>query len=515
MTRRYWLILLLLGAGLVSALEAATNPPAPTTLEDLRGRVAGVVERPAQASAHWGICVVSLRSNAPLLEYQAHKLFTPASVTKLFTGALALDALGSDCRIRTSVLSGSRLTADGRLTGDLVLVGRGDPAFGAADQLPSLAEAFAPLMRQLQERGLRQIDGNLVLHEGYFTSAPYGTGWEWDDFPYYYSAEPSPLTIHENCAEVTVLPAGKPGHPAQVKLTPKPELLTVRNLAVTSTRSEPPINIERDWDANTVTIRGRIATNAAPVMEPIPLRRPAEWFGQGFAEALRQRGIVLKGNVRAASTLPGNVPRRQWLELAGTDSPPVSELVAQTLKRSQNLYAQLLLLQVGARRLAGTNQVPAGITTEAAGIAALGEMLQRAGIAAGEANFEEGTGLSRRTQVSPAAVAQLLVWMHRHRAASAFAQALPVAGVDGTLRGRLGAGPAARNARAKTGSLRHVHSLAGYVTTQTGEPLAFAILVNGAPATGSATREAIDEVVQLLAGYGQPAVKPATGSKAQ
>jgi D-alanyl-D-alanine carboxypeptidase/D-alanyl-D-alanine-endopeptidase (penicillin-binding protein 4) len=502
MKRRHWLILLLLAAGLGSLLEAATNTPAPATLEELRARVAGVVERPGQASAHWGICVVSLGNGATLLEHQARKLFTPASVTKLFTGALALDALGPDYRIRTSVMASSRLTPEGRLAGDLVLVGRGDPAFGAADRPPSLAEAFAPLIRQLQDRGLRQIDGNLVLYEGYFTSAPYGTGWEWDDFPYDYSAEPSPLTIHENCAEAAVLPAGKPGQPPQVKLTPKPDLLTIRNLAITSNRSDPPIRIERDWDANTVTIRGRIATNAAAVVEPIPLRRPAEWFGQGFAEALKQRGITLKGSARTSTTLPGNLPRDQWLELAGADSPPVSELVAQTLKRSQNLYAQLLLLQVGARRLASTNQPRSEVTSEAAGIAVLGEMLPRAGIAPGEANFEEGTGLSRRTQVSPAAVAQLLVWMHRHRASSVFTQALPLAGVDGTLRGRLATGPAARNARAKTGSLRHVHSLAGYVSTQTGEPLAFAILVNGAPISGAATRDAIDEVVQLLAGFG-------------
>jgi D-alanyl-D-alanine carboxypeptidase/D-alanyl-D-alanine-endopeptidase (penicillin-binding protein 4) len=188
-------------------------------------------------------------------------------------------------------------------------------------------------------------------------------------------------------------------------------------------------------------------------------------------------------------------------ELAAVPSPPVSVRVREMMKASDNLHAQLLLLGVGSR----TKALKEGLqdeTTDAAGLRAMDQFLARVGLRRTEYFFEEGSGLSRKNVVTPHAVVQLLMHMNRHPSAKEWRDSLPVGGVDGTLKSRFTTAPTKGNVRAKTGSLRHVAALSGYVTTLTGEPLAFSILVNQyiPDGQGSARRE-IDELVQLLAGF--------------
>ena len=129
------------------------------------------------------------------------------------------------------------------------------------------------------------------------------------------------------------------------------------------------------------------------------------------------------------------------------------------MKPSQNLYAQLLLLQVGAR-----THKP-GQTTEDAGLAEMNKFLAEAGVKRGEVLLEEGAGLSRGALLTPGATVQLLRHMDKHPAGAVFRSALPIAGVDGSLKSRFTGTAAAHNVLAKTGSLRYVSSLSGYATT--------------------------------------------------
>jgi D-alanyl-D-alanine carboxypeptidase/D-alanyl-D-alanine-endopeptidase (penicillin-binding protein 4) len=174
------------------------------------------------------------------------------------------------------------------------------------------------------------------------------------------------------------------------------------------------------------------------------------------------------------------------------------ELLPRMMKPSQNLHAQLFLLQVGARQPPGEDTER---TTEQAGLEALAAFVVKAGLGAGEARFEEGSGLSRHNLVTPRALVALLQFMRRHPHADVFLESLPVAGVDGTLRTRLRGTPAEGNLRAKTGSLSLVNTLAGYVTTAAGERLAFALLLNnyaGGPEDRPGRTE-LEELAVMLA----------------
>jgi D-alanyl-D-alanine carboxypeptidase/D-alanyl-D-alanine-endopeptidase (penicillin-binding protein 4) len=460
---------------------------------------------PRFARAHWGLHVVSLATGRTVFSTNADKSFVPASTTKLFTGALALDRLGPDFRIRTSLRAAAVPDAHGTLRGDLVVFGRGDPGFNVAAAGGDWDRALAPLVDAVRRSGVRRVLGNLVADESFFRGPAQGSGWEYDDLPWYYGAEVSALSVNDNAIDVVVRPAAKIGRPAEVFLFPSTRYVAITNhtrtVAAGVARS---LAVARAAEANQITARGTVPRDARNATESLAVRQPARWFGEELKRALGRQGIAVRGHVQVRSAdlaEPAAVPGPgNELELGGCDSAPLRELLPRMLKPSQNLHAQLLLLQAGA---AGTRV--AGETSEEAGLRALNEFLGRAGIARDEARFQEGSGLSRHNLVTPRALVRLLTYMTEHPQAAVFRDSLPVAGVDGTLRTRLRGTPAEGNVRAKTGTLSMVHTLAGYLTTAAGEPLVFAVMLNHY-AGGTADRPArveLEEIVVLLAGLRQ------------
>jgi D-alanyl-D-alanine carboxypeptidase/D-alanyl-D-alanine-endopeptidase (penicillin-binding protein 4) len=251
-----------------------------------------------------------------------------------------------------------------------------------------------------------------------------------------------------------------------------------------------------------VHVRGSLPAGARAASQAVSVRRPALWFGEEFKQALQRRGIPVRGRVRVVDAPPEpplSPPTNRWVELGACESAPLRELLPRMLKPSQNLHAQLWLLHAGA------TLAPAGPeeTSEQAGRRALNAFLARAGIPAGEVRLEEGSGLSRHNVVTPRALVRLLEFMTRHPHAEVFRAALPVAGVDGTLRLRLRGTPAEGNLRAKTGSLDLVNTLAGYVTSAAGEPLVFALLLNHYAGGERPGRAELDEIAAWLAGLRQ------------
>lgn len=503
--RAGWLPALLAGLLATSPARcvARAAEPGPPTVAALRERIQGHVTQPRFARAHWGIHVVSLETGRVLFTANSDKWFIPASTAKLFTGALALDVLGPDFRIRTSLYATAPPDARGVLAGDLRLYGRGDPGFVVAEAAGDWDRALAPLVDAAVRAGIKQVQGTLVADASYFRGPAIGSGWEYDDLTWYYGAEVSTLSVNNNAVEVVARPGARPGLPAEVFLFPSTPFVVVSNRLQTVAAGGPRrVNLWRDPRANVVHARGTLPVDARPLRETVAVREPARWFGEEFKRALRRRGIEVRGPVRvvdgSAADPAGAAPAR-WLELGGCDSAPLRELLPRMLKPSQNLHAQLWLL------LAGTTLAPAGPdeTGEQAGLRALAAFLQRAGLPAGEVRFEEGTGLSRHNMVTPRALVHLLRYMTGHPHAAVFREALPVAGVDGTLRTRLRGTPAEGNLRAKTGSLDLVSTLAGYVTTAAGEPLAFALLLNQYAGGERPARAELDDIAAWLAGLGQ------------
>lgn len=535
------------------AQQQPTTAQQPETLDSLRGRIVAHIAQARFAPAAWGVKIVSLETGKTLFEHNPEKYFNPASNAKLYTAALALDRLGVDYRIKTSLYSSARPDASGALKADLIVYGRGDPTMAARLNGGDYFKGIEPLIAQLVDAGVRRIEGDLVGDESYFAGPPFGSGWEWDDLQAYYGAEVSALTIDDNALDLFVKPADRSGIPCRITTGPPTSFVTMINRTQTSPKgTESRIVVYRPVGENIIYVSGRLPIDSSGYYSSVAVHNPAGLFVSLFKDTLAQRGIAVTGRTRVIDWKYREVTPldlTKLIEIGSVDSMPLADIVRETLKPSQNLYAQLLLLQVGsnavrlanedadkkpvpaisidnqvsqattARRPVASEAASQEKTTEEISIAMMNDFLAQVGVKKGDVLLEEGSGLSRRDVITPEATVSLLSHVSRSRWADVYRNALPVAGVDGTLQNRMKGTPATGNVRAKTGSLRYVYTLSGYVTTAAGERLAFSIMLNnyynveraaalrdpaGMPAGRAAPpapRDDVDAIAIMLAGF--------------
>jgi serine-type D-Ala-D-Ala carboxypeptidase/endopeptidase (penicillin-binding protein 4) len=466
------------------AVVAGSEPASVPLARD----VDAVLDRPALAHVLWGVEVRSLKTGQVLYARNATKAFRPASTLKLVTTAAALDAFGPEARLRTTVETAGRLDGEGRILGDLFLVGRGDPTLGGGrygDGQP--LRPFQEMADALAAAGVKRIEGRVVGHEGLFSGERRGNDWGWEDLVWSYGAEVSALSFNDNAVGLKLSPGEQPTDPAVLDLVPPSSYYRVVSTATTAPPgAKTELRLTRDAGANLIRLSGSIAIGEQPWQGWAALEDPARFAATAFAEVLESRGIHVASGVATSSTpLPAGLR-----ELAAHQSPTIAELIRAVNKDSRNLHAEALLRLLGAR-LAGEGSV-------AAGHIAVGEFLRRQGVRTEGWGLEDGSGLSRSNVVTPAGLVDLLAAMDRHAHAAAFRDSLPVAGADGTLKARMKGTAAAGRVLAKTGTLALVNSLAGYVTTSRGERLAFAAVANGQVKPAEAMA-ALDALAVLLA----------------
>ena len=269
------------------------------------------------------------------------------------------------------------------------------------------------------------------------------------------------------------------------------------------------MNAYRELNGDELQITGTIAVDDKGYTGGIGISRPALLFVYLLRASLAQRGVTVKGKSRtvAAPSAAGFVQPplktsadNHGAEIASMPSVPFSLVAAQTLKPSQNLYTELILRTLGT---VAPSPISANIdrTSETDGLEVVKKFLQEAGVVPSSLVLTDGSGLSRNDMVTAEATIQLLTYMHRHRYAAAFRDALPIAGVDGTLRNRFKGTPAENNLRAKTGTLSAANSLSGYVRDAAGEELAFSIMVNNYPSDADVRANCIEPIAILLASF--------------
>jgi D-alanyl-D-alanine carboxypeptidase/D-alanyl-D-alanine-endopeptidase (penicillin-binding protein 4) len=494
------------------------EPPAPTpaprtnattrSIGELQARISEVLRKPELSSAMVGVKVTSLDSGRVLFEENAQKLLRPASNMKIYTVATALDRLSPDFRFTTSVYARSKPGADGTVKGDLTIFGRGDPSIAARFNNGDYMKGIDELANRIVAAGVKRVEGDLVGDETYFVGPKYGSGWEWEDLTWYYGAEVTPLTINDNALDLFVKPGPTIGSRANITTGPPDPLLTIVNEVTTAGRgTRRMISVHRGLAENKITISGTIALDDRGYTGGIGISHPGLLFVYLLRAALNQKGVVVTGKSRAsgptenlsAAAVPNTLSASQ-VEITTLQSPPLSVIAAQTLKPSQNLYTELILRTLG-KIVPPENPPQDPQTSEDLGLEAVKGFLKAVGIRPESLVLSDGSGLSRNDMITAEASVELLSFMNRHRYASVFRDALPIAGVDGTLKNRLKNTAAQNNLRAKTGSLSSAASLAGYVTTVAGEHLAFSIMVNNYPSDVEPRTVCIDPIALLLASF--------------
>src|SRR3989454_2372192 len=209
---------------------------APATLAELQSRIEEIVKQPALEPGFFAVKIVSLDSGQVIFEQSANKFVRPASNMKLYTVATAFDRLTPDYHFITSVYAKER-PEDGKIKGDLIVYGRGDPSIAARFNNGDYFKGIDDLADRIVAAGVKRVKGDLVGDESYFNGAPIGSGWEWEDLTWSYGAQVSALTVNDNAIDLTVKPADRVSAPVVVTAgPPTASFMTIENHAVTLPR---------------------------------------------------------------------------------------------------------------------------------------------------------------------------------------------------------------------------------------------------------------------------------------
>jgi serine-type D-Ala-D-Ala carboxypeptidase/endopeptidase (penicillin-binding protein 4) len=484
------------------ALVAVVVIPAPSRAADasVGDLLNNVIDGPDYKHATWGILVVDAKTGEPVYSRNPNAMLAPASVTKLFSCAAALIALGPDHTFETTVHQRGT-AAKGILQGDLILVASGDLTLGGrtdksgriifkdkdhtyagsglmdsdltdTDPLAGLNS----LAKQVKEGGITEVDGDVLVDDRLFArtrstgSGPHAV---------------SPMMINDNALDLIIEPGENPGDPAKVVTRPATAYVHVDSLVVTAEeKTETAIQLI-PVGANQLAVRGKIAKGSKPAVRIYPIEEPALFARTLFIEALRRNGVNANASVlHPSSALPERNGYEKLPKVAAFVSPPLKEAIKVTMKVSHNLYASTLPCLVAASK---------GKLTAEQGLREERTIFKDLGVDLDAISFGGGAGGSAADFVTPRAIVQVLRGMAHRDEWDVYKAGLPILGIDGTLVDAVkDDSPARGKVCAKSGTLVWFDSvnqrfllkskaLAGTMTTKNGTQLFFAMMVNNVP----------------------------------
>jgi len=456
------------GPGATPSGGGASSTIAPRTddLARLRLSIDSAVNAPEFANAHWGILVVDATTRDTLYSRNADKLFMPASNMKIVTGATALAQLGPDYTYRT-VFAARGPVRGGVLRGDLVVFGRGDPTVSDHMRKDAMS-VMRDIADSLAAKGIKRIDGRLVSGGDAFPGPVLGFGWDWDDLDYGYGAGIDELLFNEGFTQVVVHSGERIGRPVTATIRPTAKTppvhitaITVSKPAAGDTTKATAIVARYDSLTGGVLVEGAIAVGDSTV-EEVAHRVPAQAYLDALREALVGKSITVGG---ARSDTAARVDTLFTLV-----SPPLRDILPALEKPSQNQIAEVLLKTLALEKT--------GVGSADSGRAVVERQLASWGAREGGYAIRDGSGLSRHDYLSPATILRVLDTIRTDTAFKVFYDALPIAGVDGTIENRMKGTPAEGNVHAKTGFVDKARSLSGYATSVDGHLIIFSALAN-------------------------------------
>jgi serine-type D-Ala-D-Ala carboxypeptidase/endopeptidase (penicillin-binding protein 4) len=464
------------GTGILALVVGGAGLAAPPATQGGGGPLQARAEAIVGGGAGWGVMAWSLDRGEALFAINAERAMIPASNNKVFSAVFAMEALGADHRFPTDLLVHGELE-DGVLRGDVVIRGSGDPAFGYAQYDGDPMTVPRLMAEALQRIGVRVVEGGVIADPSIFDRENFGP--EWPDDTGMGAARYAPT--------VTGLPFNR--NMLWVRLTPGEGEGFVREPDAPEIPVVVPAGAARGYAVRMPlqdTIRVRTG-GPSGTRFGIGAYEPAYLAGAAVREATREAGIEVRGPLRIGETPEGaDLVHRHY-------SITLAEMIPQLNEKSDNFFAEHLYKAAVART--------AGRGTYSGGPQASARFFrERAEIPWGQLWQADGSGLSRQNRASALALLRALAFADAQPWSEAFHESMAVAGDrGGTLQRMFTDGPARGNLHAKTGYIRNVRTLSGYVTTAGGERVVFSFLYNGAGTSGA--RGVQIQLGELLAGW--------------
>lgn len=437
-----------------------------TTSVALNASAANVEEYINQlpAGANLALMVQKIGASAPQIDYHSQQMALPASTQKVITALAALLQLGPDYRFTTTLESRGEVD-NGVLKGDLIARFDGDPTFKRQD--------LRNMVAALKRAGIQKIEGNVLIDTSVFASHDKAPGWPWNDMTQCFSAPPAAAIVDRNCFSVSLYSAPKANDLAFIRIAsyyPVTMFSQVRTLPRGSSDAQYCELDVVPGDLNRYTLTGCMVQRADPLPLAFAIQDGASYAGAILKAELKEAGISYSGTLlrQTLANQPGTV-------LASKQSAPLHDLLRIMLKKSDNMIADTVFRTIG-RNFYGVQG------TWRAGADAVRQILrQKAGVDLGNSIVVDGSGLSRHNLISPATMMQALQYIAQNDSQLNFISMLPLAGHDGSLQYRAGLHEAGVDGKvsAKTGSLQGVYNLAGFITTASGQRMAFIQYLSG------------------------------------
>lgn len=425
---------------------------------DLTKEIDQVIQSSGLSRADFGIVVLDDHSKE-LYALNPDRMMVPASLTKIFTAAAALEYFTPGEKFVTELVSSASIKGS-TLQGDLTFKGAGDPAF--------VSENMWYLVNEFTRQGVTTVQGNLVVDDSLFDGERFDPGRDPNRVDRAYDAPIGAASMNWNSINVFVRPGAKSGDPAQVFADPQSGYIRLVNNMKTGGKTAT-VNLERIDGKGTDTLRvsGTIPVGSPEVVKYASISQPELWTGEHLREFLRQRGIQVTGKVVAGRVASGS------RVLAKVESRPMFEILSDMMKFSNNYVAEMLTKQFALKN--GQSQ-----GTMKAGLDAINAALRKRGMSASDFTLTSPSGLSQRNRVKPRKLAELLVSIHGDlKIFPEFASSFPIGGIDGTLKSRMKGTKAEGRVRGKTGLLSGAVGLAGYAGRPDGTTVAYVFLHNG------------------------------------
>lgn len=431
-------------------------------------------------NAHIGFSVVNTKTQKAIYEYQHKKWFSTASSLKLLTTAGALEYLGDKYRFKTILFTNSDISM-GELKGDLVIRGTGDPTFASARYQKNIKDILAQIITRLKERQIKAITGNIVYDISSFEINPLSPKTYWLDLGNYYGGAVWPLNIDENIYRVTFSRTKQLGDSTNIiKIEPSLNLRLDNKVTIGGKTDEAYIYCAPY--SNYGFIKGTLPPNTEPYTIKGAIPNPLEYFGTELMKALTENNITITGHVTYQSK-----PIMPKTVIWESQSPVLSEIVTQTNLFSINIYAEALIRAIALEKT--------GMALNERGTKILNRFVNSLKLDSSQLNICDGSGISPANMCSPNLMSMLLSNITQKAWFPLFYNSLSCSGVNGTL-SNMGKGTRLEgNLRAKSGNMDGISSYAGYITTQNGTLMSFAIFINNFKADNAVIKKKIERLL--------------------
>jgi D-alanyl-D-alanine carboxypeptidase/D-alanyl-D-alanine-endopeptidase (penicillin-binding protein 4) len=431
-----------------------------------------IIARHKQQKTEFAILAVDAQSGKVLYQKNANKPLIPASNMKIVSSAAALHYLGPDYVFRTKV---------GLLGNDVVVIGGGDPLLGEPklnSQDPrSLNRIFDEIVTVLTEAGTKRVD-DIVIDASFFDNNRVHPSWPRDQLNQWYACEISGLNFYNNCVRIT---AERANNRPTLKMEPTNSFVTLVNQLKLVSSGSSAVGAYRNHVPNKLSVRGNLNQQAG---FDVAIEQPQGLFASILSDRLKGAGISVEGQI-----LQKYVKADPSIRVLKTFETPISDVLMRCNKDSLGLAAESLVKTISAENTQGQINGEWGH-----GLTLIARYLQSLDIPADHFVLDDGSGLSRKNQLSPTALVAVLKDIYVGRGRDIFVDSLAIGGTDGTISRYFRQAPYKGNICGKTGYIANVRTFSGICKTPRGD-IIFSILTEGG---SSVTRTCINDIAQAF-----------------